>query len=245
VRKLTGSEEDKKESKETKDEEEKAANEQPMTPSKEPGECTVVQSKDGDVVTSGEGFIEPKQKICRFYKQKKCKFGSSCKFAHPDTCRKYLQFGLKKFNKKGCDGGCEKIHPSNICRQSLIKGQCQRENCRYQHLVFTRKPSPAEPVKATNNKVTNFTYAAVAKGQRPPKKDNSNASPPSLSFLGQKVVQPSTTENQRMANLESKMDALLSLLSGRLHQQPFLAPPPHQVVAPQQLHFQMPLQPRT
>ena len=43
-------------------------------------------------------------KMCAdFYQKGNCKFAKSCQNDHPKFCQKFKNFGLKKFNSKGCE----------------------------------------------------------------------------------------------------------------------------------------------
>ncbi len=82
------------------------------------------------------------KKICRFFKNrdKKCKFGSQCKFLHPEKCEKFVKFGFKKYNQKGCEGKYLKIHPRGvICKYNLRGEMCLTKDCKDKHIKVFKK----------------------------------------------------------------------------------------------------------
>jgi hypothetical protein len=57
--------------------------------------------------------------------------------------------GLAKFNDRGCDGKCKKLHPL-VCR----KGDCTKDNCTFFHRVSTKQQMKGrkEELKIKNKK---------------------------------------------------------------------------------------------
>jgi hypothetical protein len=53
-------------------------------------------------------------------------------------CEVFKRNGLAKFNDRGCDGKCKKLHPL-ACRESLRKGDCTKDNCTFFHTVSTKQ----------------------------------------------------------------------------------------------------------
>jgi len=49
-----------------------------------------------------------------------------------------MEHGLAKYNPKGCDDEWSLYHPKDMCRKSLRKGACDREECRFQHIRFSK-----------------------------------------------------------------------------------------------------------
>ena len=88
-----------------------------------------------------ETLPDVKMNICRFYKNGKCKYEKDCRFEHPNICKNFIQFGLKKNSEKGCDGNCDLFHP-NVCRDSLKTKSCSRSVCRFFHLEGTKQLQP-------------------------------------------------------------------------------------------------------
>ena len=65
-------------------------------------------------------------KICWFYENRKCKFGSQCRNLHPEACQRMMEYG-KCSNSK-----CKLVHPK-ICRSYYDQGLCRRNNCWFTH----------------------------------------------------------------------------------------------------------------
>ena len=88
---------------------------------------------------------KPKDEICRFYMNGKCKHKADCRFAHPKICPKFRQDG--DCEVKGCSGDCNFLHP-NVCRNSLKDKTCTYSECRFFHLKGTktveRKTGPSK-----------------------------------------------------------------------------------------------------
>jgi hypothetical protein len=86
---------------------------------------------------------EKKSKLCRYYKRNECKFGKKCKFDHPEQCEVFRKNGLAKFDPKGCDGKCKKLHIS-ACKDSLKKGVCDKSDCKFFHTTATKQNMKAK-----------------------------------------------------------------------------------------------------
>ena len=89
-------------------------------------------------VTKANKKVEPKNELCRHYKNGRCNHGFSgnkpfnnvekCAYMHPKVCEKLFKFGFHK--TKGCKGkasGCNDFHP-NICKD-LLNGTCSGNEC--------------------------------------------------------------------------------------------------------------------
>lgn len=87
---------------------------------------------------SEEKWEETKPKICRYYRRNECKFGKNCKFDHPEQCDVFKKNGLAKFNPRGCDGKCKKLHIT-ACKNSLKKGVCDQSDCKFFHTTVTKQ----------------------------------------------------------------------------------------------------------
>ena len=85
-----------------------------------------------------EKIYTDKKDICYFYTTNKCKFGKDCRKAHPKMCPKFKKFGLKKFNKNGCEESCENYHPK-ACFEAMKTKTCNRNDCKFFHLTGTKK----------------------------------------------------------------------------------------------------------
>ncbi len=59
-------------------------------------------------------WTQKRTTICRYYK--KGGSGKNCNFEHPKMCEVFKRNGLAKFNDRGCDGKCKKLHPLAIQR---------------------------------------------------------------------------------------------------------------------------------
>ena len=85
--------------------------------------------------------------ICPLYLQGRCRHGhkgtkkvggKACNKSHPPLCRKYCAHGTMK--KYGCSEGtkCRYHHPP-ICKQSQLKHECLKSDCKLRHLRNTRR----------------------------------------------------------------------------------------------------------
>ena len=71
---------------------------------------------------------ETPKEICWFLKNKKCRFGTNCKYEHPEQCKEILETGRCYDQNK-----CKLFHPK-ICRNLFYKGYCPRgESCWFTH----------------------------------------------------------------------------------------------------------------
>ena len=86
-------------------------------------------------------------KVCQFYLQRRCRHGRSgtklvngkaCSRSHPALCRKFCAYGNTK--KYGCSqgGNCRYHHPT-LCKQSVLKHECLKPDCKLHHLRNTRR----------------------------------------------------------------------------------------------------------
>ena len=122
----------------------------------------VVDLKEGKIVADPKSIdiantsanqkvkkVDP-EKVCRFFAQNKCKFAIVCRNEHPKICNKFKKFGLKKFNKSGCDKDCEYYHPK-ACYESMKSKTCSRKDCYFYHLQGTKKE---DQIQTNNTPVT-------------------------------------------------------------------------------------------
>ena len=82
--------------------------------------------------------------LCRFFRDGNCKYGMKgreCKFTHPKVCAKFSQHGTRQ--PRGCNRGkkCKDFHPK-MCLNSLRKGECFSESCRFNHVKGTKRHPP-------------------------------------------------------------------------------------------------------
>ena len=97
---------------------------------------------------------EKSKEICHFYTINKCKFGKDCIKKHPKICPKFKKFGLKKFNKSGCEESCENYHPK-ACFEAMKSKTCNRTGCKFFHITGTKKSDNASatvtPIHTSNS----------------------------------------------------------------------------------------------
>ena len=91
--------------------------------------------------TSTKKAIEKNPVTCRYYKKSACRHGikgEECRFTHPELCQKYIQHGTRQ--PRGCIKGasCKYLHPQ-MCIDSLRKGKCLSQSCRYRHVKGTTR----------------------------------------------------------------------------------------------------------
>lgn len=90
-------------------------------------------------------------RVCRYYRRGHCKYGVSgkgCSYGHPKPCQKYVSHGPR--DERGCTLGrnCPIYHPV-LCRNSVQKRECFKEECKLTHIKGTKRQqarvqSPAE-----------------------------------------------------------------------------------------------------
>ena len=78
--------------------------------------------------------------VCKFYRQNKCRHKNpkDCNYSHPRPCKKLMQHGTKE--QRGCTLGknCSSFHPI-MCRESISRGVCLKEDCRKSHVKGTKR----------------------------------------------------------------------------------------------------------
>ena len=134
------------------------------------------------------------EKVCKFYRGGNCKHGKSgkkpdqngdtCRFSHPQTCKKFELFGYKE---KGCKlKNCEKLHLS-LCKKYMRYKSCAYgEKCKFFHpkgLKDTNHIKENQNQFEHNGNEERSTYANVVKKSLQPQISQSNGN-----FLG--VSQP-------------------------------------------------------
>ena len=114
-------------------------------------------------VTMNEKNKEASRKICRAYRQKVCSFGkkgAGCPFSHPPKCKTFCEFGLQKFNEKGCDQTkCELLHP-RLCLHAIKYNACLKRDCKYHHLRGVRR-SPSSVKHPNFNGQSHKTHTQI------------------------------------------------------------------------------------
>ena len=160
--------------------------------------------------------IERPIKVCQFYLQNRCRHGrqgtklvngKACDRSHPAKCRKYCAYGNMK--KYGCDKGedCRYYHPA-LCKQSKLKHECLKSDCKLQHLRNTRRAVPKNPV----------VKPPVPSPQSPPPvvttqptQDFGCSQQPRTSITGRSVLQNEADFLDRLFHrLESRLEDLVN-----------------------------------
>ena len=130
-----------------------------------------VKNEDNEIVTNTQNKPNS-QDICKFYRSGKCqygktgkkidKFGKTCSFSHPQTCKKFENYGYKE---QGCkDKKCSKLHLS-LCKHFMRYTSCKfGEKCRYFH-PKKLKNEYQEKVYNISNKPNgeDISYAGIVK----------------------------------------------------------------------------------
>ena len=106
---------------------------------------------------------------CRYFQKGNCKHGmrgKECKFTHPKVCSKLTKHGTRQ--PRGCNKGqkCKFFHP-RMCLNSLRKGECFSEDCKFNHVKGTKRHPPVTP-----NHTGNGSQQNSAQGKSNPKKKN-------------------------------------------------------------------------
>ena len=124
-----------------------------------------------------------KSKVCTFYIQYRCKFGSlgkECTFDHPKLCRSYM-----KGNTDSCDKGssCQYLHP-NMCNKSLKGQNCNSPKCHRGHFLGLRD------LQSKTNQNPKASDESTLKSQQDFHKDSQSANKPNKQSLESKAVTP-------------------------------------------------------
>ena len=96
---------------------------------------------------------EKSQTICKFFKNSKCRHGmkgKGCNFTHPNVCLKFTQNGTRQ--PRGCNLGkkCTDFHPA-MCINSLRKGECFSQSCKFNHIRGTKRHPPQAKTNENNS----------------------------------------------------------------------------------------------
>ena len=115
-----------------------------------------------------------KSTICKFFKKNSCRHGAKgdgCLYSHPELCKKFIQHGTRQ--PRGCNMGsrCKYLHPE-MCMNSLRKGKCLSNTCRYRHIKGTTRHEAAEKVNVHSSATPSAT--SNASSNAPQQSSNSN-----------------------------------------------------------------------
>ena len=65
----------------------------------------------------------------------------------------FEKFGLKKFNKNGCEESCDNYHPK-ACFEAMKTKTCKRDGCKFFHISGTKKAAQtvtiSSPIPTSN-----------------------------------------------------------------------------------------------
>ena len=76
------------------------------------------------------------RRVCWHFTKGRCKYGSNCRFSHPDICPAYTRFGPgSNTNPKGCPSkNCEMIHHKDKwCKRAIKTNRCLYHECQASH----------------------------------------------------------------------------------------------------------------
>ena len=78
---------------------------------------------------------EKNTKICKEHKIGHCKNQANCQGSHPKKCPKITNFGLYKFDQRGCEPStCPHGYHPRICYHSMVFKSCTKKGCKLYHL---------------------------------------------------------------------------------------------------------------
>ena len=180
--------------------------------------------------TSENKTIEKKDITCRFYKKGTCRHGAKgeeCKFTHPELCKKFTQHGTRQ--PRGCNKGshCKYLHPQ-MCMNSLRKGICLSQSCRYRHIKGTTRHKADGEANAPRH---------TTPANRPePEPENTSAKPENTHPRNAQQQAANTDHfldviRQMKAEILAEMDKKIGMVSQMqahqqpIHQQPIFYPP--------------------
>ena len=155
-------------------------------------------------------------KVCKFYRNGNCKFGTKCHQEHPKFCRRFTKHGLQRHNPSGCDSKCGKLHP-NACRSSLRTKECERENCRFYHIRGTVNTFKQIPEGGWGNREKELWREESRKQEsrttnRPENKEE-------MRTKDQVFLESQQAMIQMLAKLSEKLDAQMEGMKERSTQQ--------------------------
>ena len=174
-------------------------------------------------------------KVCKFYKNGDCKFGTNCRLEHPKFCKKFVKHGLQRHNQSGCDSKCGKLHP-NACRSSLRTKECDREKCRFFHIKGTKNTFKQSPEGGWGEREKKMWREESRMND--PKKEARIENREEMKTRDQVFLESQQALIQMLAKLNEKMDFQMEEMKGwtqktQTHQPYKIRPEPLQWRIPQ------------
>lgn len=198
--------------------------------------------------TNDNKTIEKKDITCRFFKKGTCRHGAKgeeCKFTHPELCKKFTQHGTRQ--PRGCNKGshCKYLHPQ-MCMNSLRKGICLSQSCRYRHIKGTTRHKADGETNAPSH--TTPANKPEPESERPTSAETENTTSAHPQNAQKQAVNTDhflDVIRQMKAEILAEMDKKIGMVSQmQAHHQPMFYPP-HKLPTDQptpQLPHQMLLQ---
>ena len=168
------------------------------------------------------------QTICKFFQSGKCKHGmkgKECKFTHPNTCSKYTQYGTRQ--PRGCNLGkkCSDFHPT-MCINSLRKGECFSQSCKFNHIKGTKRHPPQNQTQNSNANSNTSTGAQSQNTIQPPNESAPINHPIQHDNHFLEVIR--LLKAEILQSMELKMTSITNQIQQlQQNQQPYLNPPLH------------------
>ena len=164
------------------------------------------------------------RQVCGHYRKGVCRHGASgrklvnnvsCKFLHPQKCRKYCKFG-----RDGCEGNCGMLHPI-LCKNAVRSGECLDENCKLAHLLGTQRYPRrynGRANKAYWNEETRAPRYAYNRGRVYPNQGSQEATPQQTGYFGNVEsnqwprISDYCNESSRLRNTKDSMHEIASTI---------------------------------
>lgn len=190
-----------------------------------------------DEIQIYDDVSQKSKQICKFFKKQSCKHGPSgknCKYTHPKLCKKFVSHGTRKPN--GCSLGkkCKFFHPQ-MCFESLRKGCCFRQDCKFRHVKGTKREPEKKPQQEQyTNQMTNHLVNVIPDIEPKPSDQN-----PFLDLIRQLKAEIIHQMDMKLQPVHQEIAKFYQL------QQNLPVPVQHQfqnqLLTPHQQHFRMPL----
>lgn len=166
--------------------------------------------------------------VCKFYRNGNCRYGRSgrsCRFQHPKCCQRLLNHG--PHSSQGCKlrNKCPLFHPT-LCRSSVSRGECFRQNCTLAHIKGTRFNRDLQVYQGESTPPQDLGVAENLRLQKGNKEQPSQNNEPNGAFLG--IISEVTT---RLDSLAKAMEAQASIITNHIIAQKQVSPQiqPHPV----------------